>query len=133
MIRILRFVSSDIISKDDELTSHLLSTIAPTDASTLIVSNLEQVEELAEEAQEELSDTRSRTSYATSVYDDLKENNLQAPKLKDVSNLFPFECPYCWRMQGNMNKKSWRYERQQSDIFALESSDIATIFPNILC
>lgn len=71
------------------------STFAPTDASTLQVSRLRNLDPIADEAIEELSDNYSQTSYAASVSDPDSESNLHPPKLKDIANTFPFECPYC--------------------------------------
>ena len=83
-----------------------VSALAPTDASTLQVSKLEATE--GGDA-EDISDSYSQTSYATSVHDDTTESKLHTPSLKDITTRFPFECPYCWTLQNGMNEKSWRY------------------------
>ena len=85
------------------------SALAPTDASTLQPSRLEVAEGMATGDAEDVSDSYSQTSYATSVHNDTNESKLHSPSLKDITNVFPFECPYCWTLQDFMTEKSWRY------------------------
>ena len=80
------------------------SAFAPTDASTLQVSKLRPMEKVAED----LSETYSQTSYATSIDDDYDESRLEFPRLADITRVFPFECPYCWTILEVKNEKSWR-------------------------
>ena len=84
------------------------SAFASTDASTLHPSKLGVIENIAEDDVENASESYSQTSYATSVQDNMGESRLQTPSLKDITKAFPFECPFCWTMQGKMSEKTWR-------------------------
>lgn len=87
-----------------------ISALAPTDASTLQPSRLEVIGGVVEDDMQDTQDDYSRTSYATSIHDgDSSENKLHPPSLRDISSVFPFECPYCWMPQNNVNEKLWRY------------------------
>ena len=78
------------------------STFAITTASTLVVNNLESLEELPDEVQ-------SQTSYATSINEDESSDMLRVPPLPDegVRGL-PFECPYCWAPQLIKTRRAWK-------------------------
>ena len=101
-----------LLSKSQYETSAVHTTptsaFASTDASTLHPSKLGVIENIAEDNVEDLSESYSQTSYATSVQDNIGESRLQTPSLKDITDAFPFECPFCWTMQGKMSEKSWR-------------------------
>ena len=84
------------------------SVFAPTDASTLQISKLKPFEDVSTEAVENTSDTLSQTSYATSVYEKDDGCRMIPPKLKEITDTFPFECPYCWSLQEINNEKLWR-------------------------
>ncbi|KAL8788384.1 MAG: hypothetical protein Q9195_007342 [Heterodermia aff. obscurata] len=110
-------LSSDYISEYDgkpgqqasnTVKSLPVSTYAPTDASTLQISKLKPFEEVLNEGTENVSDTVSQTSYATSVHEDDDESKIYPPRLKEITNTFPFECPYCWNLQEIRNERSWR-------------------------
>lgn len=80
-----------------------LSTLAPTQASTLLLTTDIPAEPEPEE------DAQSQTSYATSVGQDEEGTKLQVVPLETVSNDLPnFECPYCWQIQTNKTEKTWR-------------------------
>ena len=86
------------------------SALAPTDASTLQASRLEVTGGVVEDDTEDTQDDYSQTSYATSIHDgNASENKLHPPSLRDITSVFPFECPYCWILQKFVNEKSWRY------------------------
>ena len=85
-----------------------VSALAPTDASTLQISKLKPLEALSNAATDNASDTVSQTSYATSVYDSDDKNKIFPPKLKEITDTFPFECPYCWTLQEAKSERSWR-------------------------
>lgn len=86
------------------------SALAPTDASTLQPSRLGVTEGVAEGDTEDIPDSYSQTSYATSIHDDIaSESKLHPPSLRDITSAFPFECPYCWTLQEIINEKLWRY------------------------
>lgn len=79
------------------------STLAPTQASTLLLTNdplpLEEFRE----------DTKSQTSYATSNNEDSSSSTLDVIKLEEVSRgLSHFECPYCWQIQTSKTQKAWK-------------------------
>lgn len=84
------------------------SALAPTDASTLQTSKLQPIERVVEEIPEDPSDSYSQTSFATSYNSSEGESRLQSPTLTDVTNTFPFECPYCWTLQDIRNERKWR-------------------------
>ena len=84
-----------------------VSAFALTDASTLQVSRLKPIQNIEDEI-EDLSDNHSQTSYATSIHDGTNQNKLKPPVLIEVTNTFPFECPYCWSIQESSNEKAWR-------------------------
>ena len=79
------------------------STLAPTQASTLILNAVQNVEEdLPEE-------TQSQTSYASSTEEDSSSGTLHIIKLEEVSKgLKHFECPYCWRIQVITTQRAWK-------------------------
>ena len=77
------------------------STLAPTNASTLLPSALEKMEE-------DFYDDMSQTSYAMSMGDDIDDGKLHLPQLADVAKEeSPFECPLCWTIQ-DLKESSWR-------------------------
>jgi hypothetical protein len=79
-----------------------VSTLAPTAASTLLLPDAPIVET-------DFRDDYSHTSYALSVGEDGDENQLQLPRLSDVSkNLPSFECPFCWQIQSFRKESAWR-------------------------
>lgn len=83
------------------------STLAPTAASTIIPATLENIERNEESSDD---DTRSQTSYATSIGEDDSDNRLSVVRLEDVAPRgSPFECPYCWTIQTISNQHAWRY------------------------
>ena len=78
------------------------STLAPTNASTLLPSALEEMEE-------DFHDDISQTSYAMSMGDDIDDGKLHLPRLADVAKgISPFECPLCWTIQDMKKESSWR-------------------------
>lgn len=86
------------------------SALAPTAASTLQPSRLGVIGGMTEGDAENTLDNYSQTSYATSVHDgNMSESKLRPPSLKDITSVFPFECPYCWTLQDVRNEGSWRY------------------------
>lgn len=86
------------------------SALAPTAASTLQPSRLGVIGGMTEGDAESTLDNYSQTSYATSVHDgNMSESKLRPPNLKDITSVFPFECPYCWTLQDVRNEGSWRY------------------------
>ena len=85
-----------------------ISAFAPTDASTLQISKLKPFDEVSGEATENTSDIVSQTSYATSVYDNDNESPIHPPKLIEITNKFPFECPYCWNLLEIKSERAWR-------------------------
>lgn len=84
------------------------SAFAPTDASTLQTSKLKPMGSAVKDELEDLSDTYSQTSFATSVNNSDGESRLQPPRLRDVTNTSPFECPYCWTLQEIKDERKWR-------------------------
>ena len=84
------------------------SAFAPTDASTLPASKLKALDSNLNEATEDAEDSQSQTSYATSVHDSQGGSKMYLPSLKDVTSVFPFECPYCWKLQDFMTERSWK-------------------------
>lgn len=80
-----------------------ISTLAPTQASTLVLTTADILEE------EELEDLQSQTSYATSHDEDTSSSKLHVVALEDVSKgAKHFECPYCWQIQAITAPKAWR-------------------------
>jgi hypothetical protein len=80
------------------------STLAPTQASTLLMLNPGQT--LDEEPPNEV---QSHTSYATSYEEDSSNNNLHVAALEDISKgLKHFECPYCFQIQSITTQKAWK-------------------------
>ncbi|KAG4435673.1 hypothetical protein IFR05_008839 [Cadophora sp. M221] len=78
------------------------STLAPTQASTLILTSGQMIEE-------EVEDTQSQTSYTTSTDEESSNATLSVIKLEEVSKGFKqFECPYCWQIQTARNQKAWK-------------------------
>ena len=85
------------------------SAMAPTDASTLQPSQIRQsVDKLAITNKDDDDDHRSQTSYATSVQDDDSGTHLKPPRLQEITQMSPFECPYCWEIQDIKTERSWR-------------------------
>lgn len=79
------------------------STLAPTQASTLLLTSAQIIEE------EMLDDAQSQTSYATSTDEESTSHKLNVIELEDVSKgLRHFECPYCWQIQASRSQKSWK-------------------------
>lgn len=107
---------SKIQNEGGTVRSLPMSAFTPTTASTLQPSKLEANEEAGVE---EVSDSYSQTSYATSVHGNTTESKLRIPSLRDVTGGFPFECPYCWTLQNTMNEKTWRYEPRRDRAYAL--------------
>lgn len=96
---------------DDAQTviSRPTSTLAPTTASTVIPAKLESAESLAKLDEQGEDDTRSQTSYATSIGDDDCDNRLSVVRLEEVAGTSQsFECPYCWTIQRISNQQAWR-------------------------
>lgn len=80
------------------------TTLATTNASTLLPSNLEDMEFMSNEEQ-------SVTSFATSLGQNVE--NICVVALSHVSRgKFPFECPYCWQIVGLRHERSWRLVSQ---------------------
>ena len=78
------------------------STFAITTASTLVVNNLESLEELPD-------DVQSQTSYATSLNEEESSDILRVPPLPDeAARGLPFECPYCWAPQLIKTRRAWK-------------------------
>ena len=79
------------------------STLAPTQASTLILTSGQAIEEgVVEEIQ-------PQTSYATSTDEDSSNATLSVIKVEEVSKgLSQFECPYCWQIQNARSQKAWK-------------------------
>ncbi|CAG8971714.1 hypothetical protein HYALB_00003182 [Hymenoscyphus albidus] len=83
--------------------SRPISTLAPTQASTLLLST-----EITPDPELE-EDSQSHTSYATSIGQDEEGTKLQVVPLETVSKGSPnFECPYCWQIQTIKTQRSWR-------------------------
>jgi len=79
------------------------STLAPTQASTLLLT----IDQMPEEDPPE--ESQSQTSYATSREEDSSNTKIAVIKLEDVSGgLGHFECPYCWQIQASKTQKSWK-------------------------
>ena len=78
------------------------STLAPTAASTLIVTKLDDAEQM--------SDTGiSRTSFATSVEESSSPGTLRVPPLSDFGKAgVAFECPFCWTIQTFRSQRAWK-------------------------
>ena len=93
---------------DTTVKSLPTSAFAPTDASTLQISELKPLDEVSSEATENTSDIVSQTSYATSICDNDNESQIRPPKLKEITNTFPFECPYCWNLLEIKSERAWR-------------------------
>ena len=85
-----------------------VSASVPTDASTLQISKLKPFEQVSSEAAENTPDILSQTSYASSVYDNDDRCKMFPPRLKDITDTFPFECPYCWNLQDIKSERLWR-------------------------
>jgi hypothetical protein len=77
------------------------STLAPTQASTLLLISGQVIEE------EGVEETQSQTSYATSTDEESSSHTLRVIQLEDVSKgLSHFECPYCWQIQTCRTQKA---------------------------
>lgn len=77
-----------------------VTTLTRTVASTLRLSHLEP--------EEAVVDSRSMTSYASSIAEDQSGVKIQVPHIEEITNINPFECPYCWTLQDISTEKSWR-------------------------
>lgn len=78
------------------------STLAITTASTLNVATLERLDENSDDAQ-------SQTSYATSMGEDERSNDLKIPPLpEDARRGLPFECQYCCTIQTIRTRRAWK-------------------------
>lgn len=79
------------------------STLAPTQASTLLLTSDQLPEEVTPE------DSQSQTSYATSNEEDPNSHKLRVIEHEDISKgTSHFECPYCWQIQASKSQKSWK-------------------------
>ena len=80
--------------------ARLATTLAPTNASTLLPLNLEDMEFTSDEEQ-------SLTSFATSIGQN--DEKLHVVALSQVSKgKFPFECSYCYQIVRLRHERSWR-------------------------
>jgi hypothetical protein len=78
------------------------STQAITTASTLMVNNLDKLDDISDEVQ-------SQTSYATSANEDDSSCTIRIPPLPDEAfRGLPFECPYCWGPQLIKTRREWK-------------------------
>jgi hypothetical protein len=82
------------------VVSRPTSTLAPTTSSTVVPAKLERAEILETLNEQNDDDTRSQTSYATSVREDDSDNRLSVRLLEEVLEEVArtrqsFECPYC--------------------------------------
>jgi hypothetical protein len=79
------------------------STLAVTQASTLLLTSNVNVEEELEQ------DSQSQTSYATSVEEESSDIKLHVIPLEDVAKgALHFECTYCWQIQAFKTQKAWK-------------------------
>jgi hypothetical protein len=100
---------SDVVHDAQTVISKPSSTLAPTTASTVIPAELESTESLEKLEQQNEDDSRSQTSYATSVGEDDRDNRLSVVRLEDVAGTAQsFECPYCWTIQRINSQHSWQ-------------------------
>ena len=77
------------------------TTLAPTNASTLLPSKLEDMGLTSDEEQ-------SITSFATSI--EQNDENIRIVALSHVSKgRFPFECSYCWQIVRTRHERSWKF------------------------
>ncbi|KAK7425121.1 general transcription repressor [Neonectria punicea] len=86
------------------------STLAPTTASTIIPSQLDDLD-ILERLDEESNDVdhRSVTSYASSVGEKDGDNRLSVIQFEEIAKPGkPFECPYCWTIQKFNGHHAWR-------------------------
>jgi ligand-binding sensor protein len=80
-----------------------MSTLAPTQASTLLLTSGQAIED------EMIEETQSQTSYATSTDEESNTHKLRVIQLEDVSKgIKHFECPYCWQIQASRTQKAWK-------------------------
>ncbi|KAM3550098.1 hypothetical protein ARSEF4850_008512 [Beauveria asiatica] len=86
------------------------STLAPTTATTVIPSRLETSDLLGRLDEEPNDrDSRSVTSYASSVGEDEEDNRLSVVQFQEVATPNePFECPYCWTIQQFNGHHAWK-------------------------
>ncbi|CAG8950267.1 hypothetical protein HYFRA_00006759 [Hymenoscyphus fraxineus] len=107
--------------------SRPMSTLAPTQASTLLLST-----EITPDPELE-EDSQSQTSYATSIGQDEEGTKLQVLPLETVSKGSPiFECPYCWQIQTIKTQNSWRkhvLSDLKSYVCTFQDCDL-TMFPD---
>ncbi|CZR61999.1 uncharacterized protein PAC_11896 [Phialocephala subalpina] len=79
------------------------STLAPTQASTLVITLSQSLDE------EVVEDNQSQTSYAASTEEESGSGKLSVVALEGVSGQEKhFECPYCWQIQAISSQKSWK-------------------------
>ncbi|TVY73511.1 E3 ubiquitin-protein ligase RSP5 [Lachnellula suecica] len=96
-------VVAESTADDKSAFSKPTSTLAPTQASTMLLTSGQIPEE------EPQDDAQSQTSYATSNEEDSSSHKMHVIKLEDVSKgLGHFECPYCWQIQASKNQKYWK-------------------------
>ncbi|KAL2067320.1 hypothetical protein VTL71DRAFT_1744 [Oculimacula yallundae] len=78
------------------------STLAPTQASTLMLTSGDVIET-------EIEENLSQTSYATSTDEESSNATITVIKLEEVSKGSKhFECPYCWQIQTARSQKAWK-------------------------
>jgi hypothetical protein len=79
------------------------STLAPTQASTLVLTLGQSLEE------EGTEENQSQTSYAISTEEENSISKLSVVALDEISKQEKyFECPYCWQIQAISNQKAWK-------------------------
>jgi hypothetical protein len=105
-----RFLSIQGSSIRDEETMTMISrmtgTLASTTATTVIPANLDSMNNIEDVS---IDDSRSQTSYATTVAEDEAPSRLSVARLEEVrQSAGPFECPYCWTIQTISNQHAWR-------------------------
>jgi ankyrin repeat protein len=78
------------------------STLDRTTASTLVITKLEEIDNVSETAQTE-------TSFATSLADDDEHKVIEVIPLSKVrKDNAAFECPYCWTIQTIKKQSAWK-------------------------
>jgi hypothetical protein len=82
--------------RDEEamtIVSRMTSTLASTTATTVIPANLNDMNNVEDTC---FDDSRTQTSYATSIAEDEAPSRLSVVRLEEVrQSAGPFECPYC--------------------------------------
>lgn len=100
--------------RDDDQTSVITSpstgtTLASTLASTVVPAQLETVNLRGGMTEDVEEDTRSQSSYASSVAEDDSNHKLSVVRFEEISTPGKsFECPYCWTVQNLRNHNAWR-------------------------